>query len=124
MFQEKSFIVIKIWINNGYEEAKKSIDESLKKLQTSYVDLLLIHHPFKEDYETYRAMEEAYKLGKAKAIGLSNYFKDRFTSISRFFEVKPAVNQVETHVFQQQKGLHKFIKQNKAQIMLWHPFVE
>ena len=119
------FIVTKIWIANaGYEKAKKSIDSSLKKLQTSYVDLLLIHQPFGDYYGTYRAMEEAVKQGKAKAIGVSNFYADRFIDIDHFSEIKPAVNQVETHVFQQQKVLHRFMKKHNSQIMSWGPFAE
>ena len=100
--REELFITTKIWISNaGYEKAKASIEESLKKLKTDYVDLLLIHQPFGDYYGTYRAMEEAYKAGKARAIGVSNFYPDRYIDIAHFAEVVPAVNQVETHVFQQ-----------------------
>ena len=84
------------------KKAKVSIDESLRKLQSDYVDLLLIHQPFNDYYGTYRAMEEAYKDGKARAIGVSNFYPDRFIDLAEFCEIKPAVNQVETHVFNQQ----------------------
>ena len=98
--REELFITTKIWISNaGYEKAKASIEESLKKLKTDYVDLLLIHQPFGDYYGTYRAMEEAYKVGKARAIGVSNFYPDRYIDIAHFAEVVPAVNQVETHVF-------------------------
>ena len=101
--REELFITTKIWISNaGYEKAKASIEESLKKLKTDYVDLLLIHQPFGDYYGIYRAMEEAYKAGKARAIGVSNFYPDRYIDIAHFAEVVPAVNQVETHVFQQQ----------------------
>lgn len=117
------FLVTKVWISNaGYEKAKKSIEESLKKLQTDYVDLLLIHQPFNDYYGTYRAMEEAYKEGKARAIGVSNFYPDRFIDISHFVQIQPAVNQVETHVFQQQKTAHEIMKKYNTQIMSWGPF--
>ena len=97
------FITTKVWISNGgYEKAKASIDESLRKLQSDYIDLLLIHQPFNDYYGTYRAMEEACKAGKARAIGVSNFYPDRFIDLAEFCEIKPAVNQVETHVFNQQ----------------------
>lgn len=119
------FLVTKVWISNaGYEKAKKSIDESLKKLQTDYVDLLLIHQPFNDYYGTYRAMEEAYREGKARAIGVSNFYPDRFIDISHFVQIQPAVNQVETHVFQQQKTAHEIMKKYNTQIMSWGPFAE
>lgn len=119
------FITTKIWVNNaGYEKASKSIDESLRKLKTDYVDLLLIHQPFGDYYGSYRAMEEAYKNGKAKAIGVSNFYPDRYIDIAHFVEVKPAVNQVETHVFQQQKTAKKYMKKYGTQIMSWGPFAE
>ncbi len=119
------FIVTKIWISNaGYEKAKASIEESLKKLQTDYIDLLLIHQPFGDYYGTYRAMEEAYKNGKVRAIGVSNFYPDRFVDIAHFTEIKPAVNQVETHVFQQQKQAREIMKKYHTQIMSWGPFAE
>ena len=90
--REELFITTKIWISNaGYERAKASIEESLKKLKTDYVDLLLIHQPFGDYYGTYRAMEEAYKAGKARAIGVSNFYPDRYIDIAHFAEVVPAV---------------------------------
>ena len=119
------FLVTKIWISNaGYEKAKKSIEESLNKLQTDYVDLLLIHQLFNDYYGTYRAMEEAYKAGKTRAIGVSNFYPDRFIDLSHFCEVQPAVNQVETHVFQQQKVAREIMKKYHTQIMSWGPFAE
>lgn len=119
------FLVTKIWISNaGYEKAQKSIEESLNKLQTDYVDLLLIHQPFNDYYGAYRAMEEAYKAGKTRAIGVSNFYPDRFIDLSHFCEVQPAVNQVETHVFQQQKVAREIMKKYHTQIMSWGPFAE
>ena len=81
---------------------KASIEESLRKLRTDYLDLLLIHQPFGDYYGTYRAMEEFYKAGKIRAIGVSNFGPDRYLDLQHFAEIKPAVNQIETHVFQQQ----------------------
>lgn len=123
--REDLFLVTKIWISNaGEEKAAASIDESLRKLQTDYVDLLLIHQPFGDYYGTYRAMEKAYKSGKARAIGVSNFYPDRFVDLSHFAEIQPAVNQVETHIFQQQKEARKVMKKYNTQIMAWGPFAE
>lgn len=123
--REDFFIVTKIWVSNaGYEKAKASIAESLRKLQTNYIDLLLIHQPFGDYYGTYRAMEEAYKNGKVRAIGVSNFYPDRFVDLSHFAEIQPAVNQVETHIFQQQKQSREIMKKYNTQIMSWGPFAE
>lgn len=123
--RDEIFITTKIWISNaGYENAKKSIDESLKKLKSDYIDLLLIHQPFGDYYGSYRAMEEAYKQGKARAIGVSNFYPDRYLDIEHFSEIKPAVNQMETHVFQQQKVLREYMAKHNTQLMSWGPFAE
>ena len=123
--REELFITTKVWISNaGYEKAKASIEESLKKLKTDYVDLLLIHQPFGDYYGTYRAMEEAYKAGKTRAIGVSNFYPDRYLDLAHFAEVTPAVNQVETHLFCQQKTAKEYMKKNGTQIMSWGPFAE
>lgn len=123
--REEIFITTKVWISNtGYEKAKESIEESLGKLQTDYVDLLLIHQPFGDYYGTYRAMEEAYKEGKARALGVSNFYPDRYLDLFHFAEIKPAVNQVETHVFQQQKTARKYMEKYGTQVMSWGPFAE
>lgn len=123
--REDLFITTKIWISNyGYEKAKASIEESLKKLQTGYIDLLLLHQPFGDYYGAYRAMEEAYKEGKVRAIGVSNFYPDRYLDIFHFSEIKPVVNQVETHVFQQQKVAKKYMEKHGTQIMSWGPFAE
>ena len=123
--REDLFLVTKVWISNaGEEKAAASIDESLRKLQTDYVDLLLIHQPFGDYYGTYRAMEKAYKAGKTRAIGVSNFYPDRFVDLSHFAEIQPAVNQVETHIFQQQKEARKVMKKYNTQIMAWGPFAE
>lgn len=123
--RKELFITTKVWISNaGYEKAKASIEASLKSLQTDYIDLLLIHQPFGDYYGTYRAMEETYKEGKIRAIGVSNFYPDRFVDLSRFCEIQPAVNQVETHVFQQQKKANEIMKKYGTQIMSWGPFAE
>ncbi len=120
--RDEFFLVTKVWItNSGEEKASKSIEESLQKLQTDYVDLLLIHQPFGDYYGTYRAMEKAYKDGKTRAIGVSNFFPDRFVDLCNFVEIKPMVNQMETHVFQQEKTLRKYMDKYNTQLMSWSP---
>ncbi len=123
--REELFITTKVWISNGgYEKAKASLQESLRKLQTEYIDLILIHQPFNDYYGTYRAMEEAYKEGWIRAIGVSNFYPDRFIDFCRYVEVKPAINQVETHVFQQQKAAHEYMVKYGVQHESWGPFAE
>lgn len=123
--RDQLFLTTKVWISNaGYEKAKASIDASLQKLGTDYIDLLLIHQPFGDYYGTYRAMEEAYKAGKLRAIGVSNFYPDRLIDICQFVEVPPAVNQVETHVFQQQQKAHQYMKKYGVQHESWGPFAE
>lgn len=119
------FITTKVWITNaGYEKAKTSIEESLRKLQTNYIDLLLIHQPFNDYYGTYRAMEEYYKAGKLRAIGVSNFYPDRLVDLAECSAVIPAVNQVETHVFNQQTNANTIMKEYGTQIESWGPFAE
>ncbi len=119
------FIVTKIWIANaGYEKAKASIEKSLKNLKTEYIDLLLIHQPFGDYYGTWRAMEEAYKEGKLRAIGVSNFYPDRLIDLAHFAEIPPMVNQVETHPFNQQIEAKKYMEKHDVQIMSWGPFAE
>ena len=123
--REDLFVTTKVWISNaGYEAAKASIEASLKKLQTEYIDLMLIHQPFGDYYGTYRAMEEAYKAGVLRAIGVSNFYPDRLIDLCQFVEVTPAVNQVETHVFQQQQTAHEYMKKYGVQHESWGPFAE
>ena len=123
--RDELFLTTKVWISNaGYEAAKDSIDRSLQKLRTDYIDLLLIHQPFGDYYGTYRAMEEAYKAGKLHAIGVSNFYPDRLIDLCQFVEVTPAVNQVETHVFQQQKTAHEYMEKYGVQHESWGPFAE
>lgn len=123
--REDLFITTKIWISNaGYEKARLSIDESLRKLRTEYIDLLLIHQPFGDYYGTYRAMEEAYRDGYVRAIGVSNFYPDRLVDLCHFVEVTPAVDQVETHLFQQQAKAHEIMKKYGVQHESWGPFAE
>ena len=123
--REELFITTKVWISNGgYEKAKASIDESLNKLQMDYIDLLLIHQPFNDYYGTWRAMEEAYKAGKLRAIGVSNFFPDRLVDLCKFVEIRPMVNQVETHAFFQQAAAHEIMKKYGVVHESWGPFAE
>ncbi len=119
------FLVSKIWISNyGYEKAKASIDESLRKLGTDYLDLMLLHQPFCDCYGAYRALEEAYKAGKLRAIGVSNFLPGRFIDLASNVEIKPMVNQVETHVFNQQVEAKKYMDEFGTAIMAWGPMAE
>lgn len=123
--REEFFITTKIWISNyGYEKAKASLDASLEKLQTDYIDLVLLHQPFGDYYGAYRAMEEYYKAGKIKAIGISNFAPDRVADLAIFSDVTPMVNQVETHVFNQQVNTRKTMDEYGVQIESWGPFAE
>ena len=123
--REELFIVSKVWISNyGYEKAKASIDESLRKLGTKYIDLMLLHQPFCDRYGAYRALEEAYKEGKLRAIGVSNFYPDHFIDLASNVEIPPMVNQVETHVFDQQIEAQKYMKEFGCQIMSWGPLAE
>lgn len=119
------FIVSKVWISNyGYEKAKASIDESLRKLQTDYIDLMLLHQPFCDRYGAYRALEDAYREGKLRAIGVSNFYLDHFIDLASNVDIVPAVNQVETHVFNQQTEAQKIMEEFGTHIMSWGPLAE
>lgn len=123
--REELFLVTKIWISNyGYEKAKASIDESLRKLGTDYIDLMLLHQPFCDRYGAYRALEEAYKEGKLRAIGVSNFYPDHLIDLASNVEIPPMVNQVETHVFDQQIKAQKYMEEYGCHIMSWGPFAE
>ena len=120
--RQELFLTTKVWISNASEEkAARSIDESLRKLKTDYIDLLLVHQPFGDYYGTYRAMEKAYKAGKARAIGLSNFYDARFVDLTENMEVKPAVVQLETHVFSQQLKMRELMKEYGTRLMAWSP---
>lgn len=119
------FLVSKIWLSNyGFEKAKASIDESLRKLQTDHIDLMLLHQPFCDRYGAYRALEEAYKAGKLRAIGVSNFYPDHFIDLASNVDIVPAVNQVETHVFNQQLEPQKIMESFGTHIMAWGPLAE
>ncbi len=119
------FLTSKVWVSNsGESKAMASIEASLKRLDTDYLDLMLIHQPFGDYYGTYRALERALKEGKCRAIGVSNFFADRLVDLCNFFEIKPQVNQMETHVFQQQVALRPYLDKYKVQLQSWGPLAE
>ncbi len=119
------FLVSKIWISNyGYEKARASIEESLRRLGSDYIDLMLLHQPFCDRYGAYRALEEAYKEGKLRAIGVSNFYPDHLIDLASNVEIPPMVNQVETHVFDQQVKAQKYMEEYGCQIMSWGPLAE
>jgi diketogulonate reductase-like aldo/keto reductase len=123
--RENLFVTTKLWIqSNGYVGAKKAFENSLKKLQLDYLDLYLIHQPFGDVYGEWRALEEFYKEGKVKAIGVSNFQSDRLIDLIIHNEIVPAVNQVETHPFHQQNEAQQFMIDNNVQIESWGPFAE
>lgn len=123
--REEFFVTTKVWISNaGYEKAKASIEDSMRKMQLDYLDLVLIHQPFNDYYGTYRAMEELYKANKIRVIGVSNFYPDRYIDLVQFSEVVPAINQVETHVFNQQVKAQEIMKKYNTQIESWGPFAE
>ena len=123
--RERLFITTKIWISNaGEENAARSIDESLRKLRTDYVDLLLVHQPFGDYYGTYRAMQKAYAAGKTRAVGLSNFYDGRFVDLVENMEIKPAVVQLETHVFCQQRPMRELAASYGTRIMAWSPLAQ
>ena len=123
--REELFITTKVWIqSNGYDGAKRAFDNSLKKLQLNYLDLYLMHQPYGDVYGTWRAMQDLYKEGRVRAIGVSNFHPDRLIDLMIHNEVVPAVNQVETHPFHQQIETQQFLQENKVQIESWGPFAE
>lgn len=123
--REELFITTKVWIQSkGFEGTKKSFEQSLKRLGLDYLDLYVIHQPFGDVYGEWRAMEELYKEGKIRAIGVSNFQSDRLIDLIVHNEIVPAVNQVETHPFQQQIAAQKFMQENNVQIESWGPFAE
>jgi diketogulonate reductase-like aldo/keto reductase len=123
--REELFITTKLWIqSNGYEGTKRAFENSLKKLQLDYLDLYLIHQPYGDVYGEWRAMEELYKEGRIKAIGVSNFHPDRLIDLIVHTEIVPAVNQIETHPFHQQIETQKFLQDNNVQIESWGPFAE
>ena len=123
--REELFITTKLWISDaGYEPAKKAFEESMLKLGLKYLDLYLIHQPFGDVYGSWRAMEELYKEGRIRAIGVSNFYPDRLADLILHNEIAPAVNQVETHPFHQQTAAAEFMRSKGVQIESWAPFAE
>ena len=123
--REELFITTKLWIqSNGYEGTKRAFENSLKKLRLDYLDLYLIHQPFGDVYGEWRAMQNLYKEGKVRAIGVSNFHPDRLIDLVVHNEILPAVNQIETHPFHQQIETQKFLQDNNVQIESWGPFAE
>jgi len=123
--REKLFITTKLWIQDaGHESTKKAFERSLQRLQLDYLDLYLIHQPFGDVYGSWRAMQELYRDGRAHAIGVSNFQADRVMDIIVHNEVVPAVDQIETHPFNQQIETQKFLQENGVQIEAWAPFAE
>jgi len=123
--RQELFVTTKLWVQDtGYENTKKAFEKSLEKLQLDYLDLYLIHQPYGDVHGSWRAMEELYKAGKVKAIGVSNFQPDRVMDMITFNEIVPAVNQIETHPFNQQIETQKFLIENKVQIESWGPFAE
>lgn len=123
--REEVFLTTKVWIENyGYEACKKSVRESMKKLQTNYIDLMLLHQPFSDYYGAWRALEDLYSEGVLRAIGVSNFYPDRLIDLCSFARIKPMINQVETHPHNQQIEAQKWMDQYGVQIEAWAPFGE
>lgn len=123
--REELFITTKVWIEHyGYEQTKKSVYESMQKLKLSYIDLVLLHQPFGDYYGAWRALEDMYADGKIRAIGISNFYPDRMVDLASFARIKPMVNQVETHPFNQQVEAQKWMEKYGVQIEAWAPFGE
>lgn len=123
--REEIFLTSKVWIEHyGYEECKKSVLESLKKLRTDYIDLMLLHQPFGDTYGAWRALEDLYEEGKIRAIGISNFYADRMVEFSNFVRIKPMINQMEIHPLNQQIELKKWADKYDVQLEAWAPFGE
>lgn len=123
--REEFFITSKVWLDNyGYEKARQSVLDSLEKMGLDYLDLMLLHQPFSDYYGAYRALEDLYREGKLRAIGVSNFYPDRLSDLAAFTEITPQVNQVETHPFNQQIFAQENMIKNKVQIESWATFAE
>lgn len=123
--REELFITTKLWVQDaGYENTLKAFEKSLKKLQLEYLDLYLIHQPYGDVFGSWKAMQELYNAGKIRAIGVSNFHPDRIADLIANSGFIPAVNQVETHPFHQQRETQKFLTENNVQIESWGPFAE
>lgn len=120
--REELFLVTKVWVTNaGEEKAAASIDESLRKLDTKYIDLLLIHQPYGDVFGTWRAMEKAYRSGKVRAIGVSNFQAGRFFDFAHYVEVKPMINQLQCNVLAQQNDIQPILSETDVKTMAWGP---
>lgn len=123
--REELFITTKVWISNyGYDKTRESVLNSMKKLKVDYLDLVLLHQPFSDYYGAYHALEDLYKEGKLRAIGVSNFYPDRLSDICAFNEIIPQINQVETNPFNQQIEAQENMIKNNVQIEAWAPFGE
>ena len=123
--REDLFITTKLWLQDaGYEKTKQAFDRSMKRLQLDYLDLYLIHQPYGDVYGAWRAMEELVRDGRVRAIGISNFHPDRVMDLIVHNQVVPAVNQIETHPFNQQIETQQFLQENGVQIESWGPFAE
>ena len=123
--REEIFLTTKVWIEHyGYENTKASVLESMRKLKTDYLDLCLLHQPFADYYGAWRALEDLYEEGKIRAIGISNFYPDRMIDIASFARIRPMVNQVETHPFNQQITAKSYMDKYGIQIEAWAPFGE
>lgn len=123
--REDIFLTTKVWVTEfGYEKAKDSVEESLRKLQTDYLDLVLIHQCLSDYYDAYHALEDLYDEGKIRAIGISNFSAERMADIATFNRIVPAVNQVETHLFWQQYNLHEWMVKYNIQHEAWGPLAQ
>lgn len=123
--REEIFLTSKVWIEHyGYEKTKQSVYESLRKLRTDYLDLMLLHQPFSDYYGAWRALEDLYAEGKIRAIGISNFYPDRMVDLCCFSRIKPMVNQVETHPFNQQVEAQRWMQKYGVAIEAWAPFGE
>ena len=123
--REQIFLTTKVWVEHyGYDETRKSVLESMRKLKTNYIDLVLLHQPFSDYYGAWRALEDLYAEGVIKAIGVSNFYPDRLVDICSFVRIKPMVNQVETHPQNQQIEAHEWMKKYEVQHEAWAPFGE
>lgn len=123
--REQLFVTSKLWVQHtGYERTQKAIDDSLRRLQLDYLDLYLIHQPYGDVHGSWRAMQDAYRSGKLRAIGVSNFQPDRLMDIAAFNEIKPAVNQIEVNPFQQQRESLAFMREFGVQAEAWAPFAE
>lgn len=119
------FLTSKVWVDNyGYEKCRKSVEESMRKLHTDYLDLMLLHQPFSDYYGAWRALEDLYEEGKIRAIGISNFYPDRMVDIASFARIRPMVNQVETHPYNQQIVAKEYMDKYDVQIEAWAPFGE